>query len=86
MALLLPLLAQLTIAVSAPDTVAVFEPIVVTVEMAASGTRPPRLTAPDFGSFGVGQTSASTSIETANGTSRVHVDIRYVLEASRPGE
>ena len=86
MALFLPLLAQLTIAVSAPDTVAVMEPIVVTVEMAASGARPPRLTAPDLRAFSVGQTSASTYMERNNGVSRVHVDIRYVLEASRPGE
>ena len=86
MALLLPLLAQLTIAVSAPDTVAVLEPIVLTVEMAAVGTRPPRLTAPDFGSITVGQTSASTQVESGSGISRVRVDIRYILEASRPGE
>jgi Flp pilus assembly protein TadD len=85
-ALFLPLLAQLTIAVSAPDTVAVLEPIVLTVEMAADGTRPPRLTAPNFGSLSVGQTNASTYIGTDNGASRVHVDIRYVLEASRPGD
>lgn len=86
MALLLPLLAQLTIAVSAPDTVAVREPIVLTVEMTAVGTRPPRLTAPDFGSITVGQTSASTHVESGSGISRVRVDIRYILEASRPGE
>jgi hypothetical protein len=85
-ALILPLLAQLTIAVSAPDTVAVLEPIVLTVEMAATGTRPPRLAAPDFGNLGIGRTSASTYIESDNGASRVHVDIRYVLEAARPGE
>ena len=71
MALFLPLLAQLTIAVSAPDTVAVMEPIVLTVEMAALGTRPPRLTAPDFGRIGVGQTSQSTYVESGSGTSRV---------------
>ena len=86
MAVLLPLLAQLTIAVSAPDTVAVQEPIVVTVEMTAPGTRAPRLTVPDFGSIGVGQTSASTSVESDNLGSRVRVDVRYILEASRPGE
>ena len=86
MALLLPLLAQLTIAVSAPDTVAVQEPIVVTVEMTAPGTRAPRLTVPDFGAIGVGQTSASTSVESDNLGSRVRVDVRYVLEAARPGE
>ncbi len=86
MALLLPLLAQLTIAVSAPDTVAVQEPIVVTVEMAAPGTQAPRLTVPDFGAVSVGQTSASTSVESDSRGSRVRVDVRYVLEAARPGE
>ena len=85
MSLVLPLLAQLTIAVSGPDTVAVREPIVLTVAVAAPGTRPPRLTPPDFGSFAVGQTSASTYVESASGTSRVRLDIRYILEASRPG-
>ena len=86
MALFLPLLAQLTIAVSAPDTVAVLEPIIVSVEMAASGARPPRLTAPDLRAFSVGQTSASTYMDRSSAGPRVHVDIRYVLEASRPGD
>jgi hypothetical protein len=85
-ALFLPLLAQLTIAVSAPDTVAVFEPIVVTVEMNAPGTRTPRLVAPDFGRLEVGQTSSSTIVETVNGAARARTDIRIVLEAARPGE
>ena len=84
--LLLPLLAQLTISVSAPDTVAVLEPIVVTVEMTANGSRPPRLIPPDFRGFSVGRTSASTSVENDAAGSRVRVDIRYVLEASRPGD
>jgi hypothetical protein len=85
-ALFLPLLAQLTIAVSAPDTVAVLEPIVLTIEMAAAGARPPRLIPPDFRNVSVGQTSSSTYVENDNGVSRVHVDVRYILEASRPGE
>ena len=86
MGLLLPLLAQLTITVAAPDTVAVLEPILLTVEMSAPSTRPPRLVAPDFAELGVGRTTASTYVERSSGTARVHVEIRYVLEASRPGE
>ena len=86
MGLLLPLLAQLTITVAAPDTVAVLEPIMLTVEMSAPSTRPPRLVPPDFAELGVGRTTASTYVERSSGTARVHVEIRYVLEASRPGE
>ena len=85
MGLLLPLLAQLTITVAAPDTVGVLEPIMVTVEMSAPSTRPPRLVAPDFAELSVGRTTASTYVERDNGAARVHVEIRYVLEASRPG-
>jgi hypothetical protein len=85
-ALFLPLLAQLTISVSAPDTAAVLEPIILSVEMAATGARPPRLTAPEFRSFSVGQTSASTYMDRSRAGGRVHVDVRYVLEASRPGD
>ena len=86
MSLLLPLLAQLTITVAAPDTVAVLEPIVVTVEMSAPSTRPPRLVPPDFAELSVGRTTASTYVERDGGTPRVHVEIRYILEAARPGE
>ena len=86
MGLLLPLLAQLTITVAAPDTVAVLEPIMLTVEMSAPSTRPPRLVAPDFAELSVGRTTASTYVERSSGTARVHVEIRYVLEAARPGE
>ena len=86
MGLLLPLLAQLTITVAAPDTVAVLEPIMLTVEMSAPSTRPPRLVAPDFAELSVGRTTASTYVERSSGSARVHVEIRYVLEAARPGE
>lgn len=86
MGVLLPLLAQLTISVTAPDTVAVLEPIMLTVEMSAPSTRPPRLVAPDFAELSVGRTTASTYVERDGGTARVHVEIRYVLEASHPGE
>ncbi len=86
MGLFLPLLAQLTITVAAPDTVAVLEPIMLTVEMSAPSTRPPRLVAPDFAALSVGRTTASTYVERDGGTARVHVEVRYVLEASRPGE
>ena len=86
MALLLPLLAQLTITVAAPDTVSVLEPIMLTVEMSAPSTRPPRLVAPDFAELSVGRTTASTYVERSTGAARVHVEIRYVLEAARPGE
>ena len=85
MGLLLPLLAQLTITVAAPDTVSVLEPIMLTVEMSAPSTRPPRLVAPDFGDLSVGRTTASTYVERSTGAARVHVEIRYVLEAARPG-
>src|SRR5688572_10534703 len=58
----------------------------LTVEMSAPSTRPPRLVAPDFAELSVGRTTASTYVERSSGAARVHVEIRYVLEAARPGE
>ena len=83
----LPLvLAQLSIAVTAPDTVDVLEPIVVTIEMSATSTRLPRLVVPDFIDLDVTRSSQTQYTQHDRGTSRSHVEIRYVLEAPRAGE
>jgi hypothetical protein len=83
---LLPLLAQLTIAVSAPDTVDILEPIVLSIEMSAPSSRSPQLVAPDFGEFGVARSNVSEYTQHDGVTSRARVEIRYVLEAPRAGE
>jgi hypothetical protein len=83
---LLPLLAQLAIAVSAPDTVGVLDPIVVTIEMSAPSSRAPQLVAPDFGDFDVTRSNVSHYTQHDGVASRVRVEIRYVLEAPGAGD
>ena len=85
MALVFPILAQLTIAVSAPDTVGVLEPIVVTVEMSAPSRQQPRLVAPDFADFDVTRSTQTQYTQHDGAVSRSRVEIRYVLEAPRAG-
>jgi tetratricopeptide (TPR) repeat protein len=80
----LALFAQLTIAVTAPDTMGA-EPAWVTVRVSAPSVRLPRVIAPSFSPFTVGRTSTTSATEHAGGVSRVQVEMRYEIRAQRAG-
>lgn len=80
------LLAQLSIAVEAPDTIGACAPLTVIVELRAPGTEAPRLVLPDFRPFALVQSSARPRIETdARRAVWVADQHRFVISASRPG-
>jgi hypothetical protein len=83
--LLLPFLAQITIAVSAPDSVPALQPIALTITVTAPSSRKPTIIMPDLKHFSTLGTSASTRIDQVGGRARVHHEVKLTLEAPSPG-
>ena len=79
------LLAQLTIATVAPDTVRWREPIPVRVVVQVPGREAPRLIAPSFGGLAIASSFDETRLESRNGQYWVTLERRYDLRARRPG-
>ena len=79
------LLAQLTIATVAPDTVRWREPIPVRVVVQVPGREAPRLVAPALGGLAIAGSYDETRLESRNGRYWVTLERRYDLRARRPG-
>ncbi|HUF27516.1 MAG TPA: BatD family protein [Gemmatimonadaceae bacterium] len=82
----LALFAQLSIAVSAPDSVGACAPLAITVELRAPGTEAPQLSLPDFRPFALVQSSARPRLETdARRGVWVSDQYRYTIATPRAG-
>ena len=80
------LFAQISISVTAPDSVAACAPLEVTVELRAPGTEAPALGLPDFRPFGLVQSSARPRLESDSRRAMWVTDqYRYVLSTARWG-
>ena len=79
------LLAQLTIATVAPDTVRWREPIQVRVIVQVPGREAPRLVAPALSGLSIAGSYDETRLEARNGRYWVTLERRYDLRARRPG-
>ena len=83
----LALLAQMTIAVTVPDTVTAGRPFSLVTTVSLSGTRLPQMRAPDFSPFVVVRSAAvpkftrSTWMRTAS----IEAEYQYVLQSDRVG-
>lgn len=78
-------LAQLTIATSAPDTVRWREKIPVRVVVQSPGREAPRVLAPSLRGLSIAGTYEESRLEIRNGVPWVSVERRYELTARRPG-
>ena len=79
----LALVAQLSVAVQAPESVSVNTPLTVQVQVTAPGTEVPRIIAPPFRPFAGTRTAMSSS--TVSYPPWTNVTLSYVLTASRSG-
>jgi hypothetical protein len=80
------ILAQLTIATSAPDTVRWRDKIPVRVVVQAPGREAPRVLAPSLRGLSIAGTYEESRLEIRNGVPWVSVERRYELAARRPGD
>ncbi len=78
-------LAQIAIAVSAPDTVAVGEPATIAVEVAVPGPALPQVIAPSFRPLAGSYAGGEERVERRNGQRRTTLVQRYTVVAGGPG-
>jgi tetratricopeptide (TPR) repeat protein len=82
---LLSIVAQVSIAVSVPDTVGVGEPFVVTVTASATTDRAPVIIPPSFAPFTLTGVADATSMSREGAEARTQVTSEYTLAAESPG-
>lgn len=78
--------AQIAISVTAPDTMRIREPGIITVRVEAAGTEAPRVIAPPFSPFLAARRSETTRSDVQSGRAWSTAIVRYELRATRSGE